>query len=89
MAKIAHEDHDHPNTPAARLLCRRQHGQVVVDQTEFISVTGDAPVVYFDSDPRQNWLLVVGVCNIIFLPEQKAEVIERLRGAIKILESDQ
>jgi hypothetical protein len=60
-----------------------------IEQIEFVSVEGkDVPVAYFDSDPRQNWLLVVGLINVTFKPEQKQEVIDRLRSAADMLESN-
>jgi hypothetical protein len=31
MARIAHEDHDHPNTATARLACRREHARAVIE----------------------------------------------------------
>jgi hypothetical protein len=31
MARIAHEEHDHPNTATARLACRRRYARAVIE----------------------------------------------------------
>lgn len=86
MAKIAHEEHDHPNTKEARLACRRAHHNVAIEQIEFFRPEGDAPAAYYDSDPRQNWLLVVGLLNVVFQPDEKQQVIDALRSAADMVE---
>jgi hypothetical protein len=86
MAKIAHENHDHASTREARLACRRAHHKMAIEQIEFFLPDGDAPAAYYDSDPRQNWLLVVGICNVVFQPEEKQQVIDTLRDAADMLE---
>jgi hypothetical protein len=58
-----------------------------IEQIEFeIPRNPDVPVAYFEEGGPKEWLLVLGLCNVTWLREQRPEVIRRLKNVLEMLE---